>query len=600
VTDTDRFNRDAGLPALQVLGVLPGGTARRQLAFQRFGIRVEWTEEPFEWVRPFRFGIARLYRRGPLARLRVLVELLPDHGGTRLVYRTYAQPSGALGWLVIPFGIGVVNRRDFGRVFRRYDRFADRAASPLAVPADVGGRAPARLAPGGRERLAALRRTLSEEVHDATLVEPLVTLLERGTDEVVDRVRPYVLADEHDFARRRMLDLHMRATRAGLLDMQWDLMCPLCRGVKDSANRLQDLAGQVHCDVCQIDFGASFDRAVELTFHPTRAIRSVEVGTFCVGGPGVTPHIVVQQLLSPGEGRQVAPLLDIGRYRMRLLGEPGDVTIEVAADGPLATTLVVSDDGWSTADVRLGQAPRITIENRTTSERLIVLERMAWTDQAASMADVTSLHVFRDLFSHEVLRPGERVAVGNLTVLFTDLRDSTRFYRDAGDAPAFGRVLDHFAVLKEAIEAAEGAVVKTIGDAVMATFPRPAPAVQALLEVQRRLASPPPGTPILRLKAGVHAGACLVVTLNDRLDYFGSTVNLASRLERYSTGHDVVVSDTVYDDPEVQELLGDPARDLLAEPIEVQIKGLEDRSMRLWRVGYATTLVEGLRDAHEQ
>ena len=92
---------------------------------------------------------------------------------------------------------------------------------------------------------------------------------------------------------------------------------------------------------------------------------------------------------------------------------------------------------------------------------------MAWTDQAATAAEVTSLQTFRDLFSREILRPGESISVGSLTILFTDLRDSTILYRQVGDAPAFGRVLDHFIVLREAITAEDGAVIKTIGDEVM-------------------------------------------------------------------------------------------------------------------------------------
>ena len=210
----------------------------------------------------------------------------------------------------------------------------------------------------------------------------------------------------------------------------------------------------------------------------------------------------------------------------------------------------------------------------------MVLERTAWSDQAATAAEVMALQVFRDLFSTEALRPGEEMSVGTLTVVFTDLRDSTRMYREIGDAPAYGSVVEHFDVLTEAIRRENGAVVKTIGDAVMAVFRRPVSSLAALLAAQAELAAPPGGGRALELKAGIHCGPCIAVTLNGRLDYFGSTVNAAARLAGLSRGHDVVISDAVRTDPEVAELLGA----LAVEPVDVTLKGFDDEPFRLWRV----------------
>ena len=87
--------------------------------------------------------------------------------------------------------------------------------------------------------------------------------------------------------------------------------------------------------------------------------------------------------------------------------------------------------------------------NATSAEQLLILERLAWSDQSATAAEVTALQMFRDLFASEALRPGEQISVGTLTVLFTDLRNSTQLYREIGDATAFGRVMNHFDVLKK-------------------------------------------------------------------------------------------------------------------------------------------------------
>src|SRR3712207_147349 len=97
VTDTNRFNRDTGLPAVQRVDGETRENARQLLRFSRLGILVEWEEEPFEWVRPYRFGVDRRYRAGPVASTRVLVELTPQPGGgTHLVYRMWVRPGNPL------------------------------------------------------------------------------------------------------------------------------------------------------------------------------------------------------------------------------------------------------------------------------------------------------------------------------------------------------------------------------------------------------------------------------------------------------------------------------------------------------------------------
>ena len=88
----------------------------------------------------------------------------------------------------------------------------------------------------------------------------------------------------------------------------------------------------------------------------------------------------------------------------------------------------------------------------------------------------------------------------------------------------------------------------------------------------------------LQLKAGLHTGPCIAVTLNDRLDYFGSTVNLAARLEGQSTGDDVVISNAIYNDPEVRDFLSDPQHGLLVARFEMPLKGFDDEKFSLWRV----------------
>jgi class 3 adenylate cyclase/ligand-binding SRPBCC domain-containing protein len=583
VADTNRFNRDTGLPAVELRQGEETGNSRRLRLF-KFGIPIEWEEQPFEWVRPSRFGVVRKYLSGPVSEMRVLAELKPrGDGGTELSYEIWVSPKNLLGLFAIPLQVGILSKRSFGAAFMRYDREAASMRPPLYSETE------SELTPGGRERLRAMTEQLAARGASEDVVQKLSEMIGRADDASLARIRPHALADYWGFPRRLVLETCLWATRVGLLDLQWDIICPMCRGAGESAASLRDVSAQAHCASCHIDFTANFERSVELTFRPNPSVRKVEAETYCVGGPQVTPHIVAQQLLPPGAERCLTLPLEPGRYRLRAAAHPGEQYLLVSDEGAQEVCLRAGGEGWAEDEVCLCASPSLRLENATESEQMFVLERTAWGDQAATAAEVTSLQVFRDLFATEALRPGERISVGSLTVLFTDLKNSTRFYREVGDAAAFGRVLNHFDVLRESIAAEEGALVKTIGDAVMAVFRRPASALRAMLGAQKTLASPPEGMTPLALKAGLHTGPCIAVTLNDRLDYFGSTVNMAARLEGLSTGNDVVVSSTVHADPEVRDLLYGPGARLTAEPFEMRLKGFDEENFKLWRV------TEGMR-----
>ncbi len=589
VADTNRFDHDTGLPeydkpeASSTAGLT---NTRRRLRIRMYGVPMDWVEEPFEWIRPYRFGIIRNYEPGPipflqpLKQLRVQAELKKtENGGTHLIYEVWAVARNILGNLAIPIQIGNIYARRFDETFRRYDEmvvgersFFDSEARPVRLP------------DGAKRRLQKLQEALIAETNRPELVNHLVDLIQSGDEMTLDQLRPYVLADHWGAERRDVLELMLLATRRGLLDFQWELLCPMCRMGKEKVSNLADVNQHVHCDTCNIDYTANFDRSVELTFRPNPAIRVIpKTMSFCTSGPEATPHVAMQQLLAPGATRVVMPRLEMGRYRLRTGLLPGGRFFQVRPNGLAETAVSATPDGWPSDEQILSTMPMLELKNATDDEQLFMLERMAWSDQAVTGAEVTTLQQFRDLFATEALRPGDQISVGSLTILFTDLVESTRMYREIGDAPAFGLVMNHFDVLRECIREEDGAIVKTIGDAVMAVFLRPVSALRAVQNSQQKLEALT-GIRPLRLKAAIHHGPSIAVTLNERLDYFGSTINIASRLEKFSSGTDIVMSDAVNQDPEVQDFLAQLNTGITLSRIESTLKGYDDECFVLWRV----------------
>jgi class 3 adenylate cyclase len=273
--------------------------------------------------------------------------------------------------------------------------------------------------------------------------------------------------------------------------------------------------------------------------------------------------------------------LERGRYALRASNVPGSISLFADADGIPQADLRITHFGWPSDQQRVALQPTLNLINATDEDTTFQLERTAWSDESSTAADVTALQVFRDLFASEVVRPGEEISIGSVALMFTDLRDSTRMYRQIGDASAFGRVREHFEILEKAIAAEGGAIVKTMGDAVMATFRHPVDALRSVWMAQAEIAKR--GEPLLWLKAGLHKGPCIVVNLNDRLDYFGSTVNIAARLPNFSKGGDLIFSETFYEDPEIQNFLAENVSASAIQCFTGSVKGF-DEPFTMWKV----------------
>ncbi len=189
--------------------------------------------------------------------------------------------------------------------------------------------------------------------------------------------------------------------------------------------------------------------------------------------------------------------------------------------------------------------------------------------------ELLNVQPFRDLFADQTLPPGESLKVKRVVFLFTDLRGSTAMYAREGDPRAYGWVREHFEILFQAANRNHGVTVKTIGDAVMASFVTPADALRTCIDVHRGMNTlnrelKLTGDAALSIRLGTHVGPCLSVTLNERLDYFGATVNIASRVSHLSQGNDVVLTEEMLAD---QETHAEAIQHGNFEPFEAELHG---------------------------
>ncbi len=554
LADTERFNEAVGLPAYTLEPTLqPNGTVLRRGQGKAAGFALEWEEKPYEWIAGRHFRQSRVFTKGPFRRFGPVFDIEPDgEGGSHVTYALEWEPLSLVGRafgarLAAQAGESVGKRTLEAVAFARGERIGERL-TPFELP-------PPQLPPGARERAATLAREIDRSPYGNGLGPRLADIVLGSMATDVAHLKPKVLAVDLGVPPRTAIEACLAGVKAGLLTMKWGLLCPNCRGAKLSVSTLSDLPRGAHCSSCNIDYDRDFEKNVELYFAPAPAIRAVADGGFCLSGPMGTPHVAVQVLLDPGERRNVSIDLPPGAYRLRTL-HPGAFVDVDHESGPFpGLHITASGVEALKATDHPSEPGSVAFVNDAGFELAALIEDRTWVRDALTAPEVISLQAFRDLFAEATLRPGDDAGVSQVALLFTDLQGSTALYERVGDAAAYNLVRKHFALLAAIVRDHDGAVVKTIGDAVMAAFNDPAQAVRAALAMQEKIGSSEHGVRDLVLKVGVHAGPSVVVTLNDRLDYFGSTVNMAARLQGQSIGGDVVLSTSVADDPEAREML---------------------------------------------
>ncbi len=566
--DSNRFDRamKLGLPTYAWREV--DGKRQHVARAVTDGIQMEWLEPPYEWIEARLLDGTRIYTRGPLGSGGMKVELFPDGTGTRARATVWGNSPHWYMAFVKPIVVARIRNRTaafmdaVGDVLRSGPLPGDPDAPPIVrvqplLATNVGAAARGVVTKPDLVELERRARRLRDVGLRADTVERVITLLRDFPDEEVAQIQPFARARAWGLDRREVLRTFLHATRAGLVDLNWQINCPVCRVSAAVASSMDELGKQVHCDACNIRYDVDFATSVEAVFRCNTAVRNVQPAVFCAASPSLRPHVLAQLSLAPRARRELAIPLRDGALIVRTLGRqragerrshdvPAEIVVHVRAD---AVTIEASG-------TREGPETKLVLVSELDEPAHVLVERGTWSGEAVLGAAIASFPEFVELFATEAPAAGLDLSIGRMAFLFSDLTGSTALYERVGDARAYAIVQEHFRMMESVIAQHEGAVVKTMGDAVMATFARADLAVAAALAVADAAAQEQAEHGI-GVKLGVHEGACLGVRANDRLDFFGTTVNLSARLQAQARAGELVLTRELAEHPRVAELLRD-------------------------------------------
>jgi class 3 adenylate cyclase len=433
--------------------------------------------------------------------------------------------------------------------------------------------------------------TLLRQSADPEAAGAIEELVQDAPDRDLCRVNVIDFARQAGVDEERAVTAFLHAARLGLFELSWNVLCPGCGGVLDTSTTLKSVNKEEYdCALCAAGYRPTLDEMVEVTFTVSRRVRRIaahdphelpfaEYFRQIFWGSGIdvpddfeqlVEEIVLDQVeLPPGEKAllslqlpaEFVIVIDPVTHGTQFLDVKGEPTRERQN-----LSLVFDKLRAPTGTVTLRPGPlRLTLENRTDTRLLPGLwiagdklhTLLAKRRPFLTAKRLLTNQVFRDIYGTDTIDVEQRLKITSLTFLFTDLKGSTELYERVGDLVAFDLVKAHFRVLNEIVASEAGAIVKTIGDAVMATFPTPNRAVSAALRMREAMRDLNDGhnREDLLLKIGIHEGPCLAVVLNDRQDYFGTTVNIAARVQGLADSRTILATRSVVTDPQASALL---------------------------------------------
>ncbi|MDP9300240.1 MAG: adenylate/guanylate cyclase domain-containing protein [Actinomycetota bacterium] len=428
----------------------------------------------------------------------------------------------------------------------------------------------------------------------------LESFVRTASDEELVRINPVAFAQRHGCEEAALMELFLHGRKVDLLRMEWHYVCPGCGDIVESFQSLTSATAHYFCQICSTDRQADLSDFIEITFSVSREIRQSRYHDPWSLSP--EEYFFSYRFTANGVVDDGSPLREHLRRHAAFCAffEPGQtITFEATPDpgylwftsGPV---LIVSDDRTDESkrfafdytgtrspgyEEEIAAGPvRVEFTNAAEERFALLVVNLPgdyeWSMQPfLSGAKLLSNQTFLDLFESETIVAAEGLAVKRLALLFTDIQGSTALYDRIGDMKAFDLVRLHFGHLSDSISRNSGALVKTIGDAVMASFHDPLDALRAALDMHAQIArfNAESGDDLIGLKVGVHVGTCLAVTLNGRLDYFGQAVNIAARVQALSEANEIYLTDEMLSIPGAEELLAAFA----TESRSVQLKGVQ-------------------------
>ena len=482
----------------------------------------KWIEHPWAWSYGKYMLVEREHQLGPMQYEQVVFHFEPSDQGAILYFYYVADiKSWFLKWI-------------YQLIFASFGK-----KMQAVIQALYQGQAGS-LSGQNNNLYHRVEKALKSHHVPENLQKFLAEFVAKSDEDELYRIQVPQLAAQHQLNQAELLGAFLKGVKAGIFQINWDIICPHCRGKRSRVNHLHDLLEVDECAPCQVRFQVDTLDKIDVSFTLNPDLKPIQEVSFCAAEPYKKPHIYFSNTLSAKERVELNANFEKAHYRLRMLGQeqPRILTFDSKASNKLEIRLSESSNFVS------NQNPHLTLINDTQKDQTVIIESIEMPLYYLSPIHVFNHKVFKNLFIDERLNQGVQLKLPAQIILFTDVVGSTEFYQTVGDEQAYREIARHFTIIEQVLEAQEGIWIKSIGDAVMATFKAEHQAIEASQEIARLMEADEKVS--FKLRFSMHKGPVIAVNYNSGVDYFGNHVNLSAKLQAIANANELAMSEDVY------------------------------------------------------
>lgn len=446
-------------------------------------------------------------------------------------------------------------------------------------------------------------------LNSCTVKEFFNKLENESIDDLI-RINPIFISNKFQMNEKEVTNIFIEASRAGIFDLSWSLICPTCGAILIQNESINELNRDSHyCTICELDVPVRLDDYVEVVFKFTPGIISSKVDLSQYQHENFSSffsrsfvrskslenysknNLLDFTFISAGEIRKFKTTVVKGSL-YRLIGININKTYYIKASSSTNKKIPIidiTDNGFPEGELNIYPG-ELEIEVKNCSSEAVGLSFVKTEPELLSNIlkndppyfkpflsgkVLLNNNTFRQLYKIEELSANLKLNLRSLTLLFTDLKGSTEMYDKIGDIAAYNLIQQHFQVLENIVDKYNGAVIKTMGDAIMAAFSTPEDGLLASIDMLTDIKSVNiKDINSLCLKIGLHEGHALVINRDNKLDYFGQNVNIAARIQGIAGPDELFISQRVFDFKSIKKALYDRKKSIKIYKRETRLKGV--------------------------
>ena len=423
------------------------------------------------------------------------------------------------------------------------------------------------------------------------IIDRILDYIQKATTEELFYINPIKLSNKINIDIKILLEHLIICSYHKIFKINWEIRCPISNLIVENYDSIYDIATEHYSKFADINFKSYIDKHVLISFSIHQDISDndfIPENKINVISKNIIKNIDIKANEAFNENIE----LEQGEYY--IIEKKDNKICEILINKEKKQRnqeikIVYNSEGKYELDKKQATNGKIsfTIDNQTDEKKsfMIINKHVILPEIDINSFYITALRLvntkaFNLFYADENIKSGFMLPIEDTYLMMIDLENTTEMFEKLGIEESYNTVTNYFNFTYNVVNKHKGFPNKKIGDKMIFTFNNSESALEAAIEIRSSFDMVNEDLKLKRNiypKTTIHHGPCLLVVHNDRFDYFGTTLNILTRLHALiEQGNEIFLSQEVIKEKTIDNVL--KTHNITAmERMETSIKGLTGR-----------------------